>query len=89
MVEHIAELAAERYELEFVTTYQLDLCSESGRVIDSLRVQPNNERYGLLCEIFVNTEARVRNRGIDKAFSKVFESYTGLDWRSRLYRLYT
>ena len=65
--EEIAEIEEEGDELGFVTTYKLDLGSEAGRVIDSLRVQPNAEQYELLGEIFENAEAHVRNSGIDKA----------------------
>jgi len=67
--EEIAEeeIAEKGDEFGFVTTYKLDLGSESGRVIDSLRVQPNAEQYELLGEIFQNAEAHVRNSGINKA----------------------
>ena len=65
--QEIAEIGEERDEFGFVTTYKVDLGSESGRVIDSLRVQPNAEQYELLSEIFENAEAHVRNSGINKA----------------------
>jgi len=52
---------------DWVTTYRLDLGSESGRVIDSLSVEPNDERYELLGEIFELAERHVRDTGINKA----------------------
>ncbi len=65
--EEITETPGVGDEFGFVTTYKLDLGSEAGRVIDSLRVQPNAEQYELLGEIFENAEAHVRNSGIAKA----------------------
>ena len=56
-------------EFGFVTTYRLDLGSEAGRVVDSLKVQPNVEHYEILSEIYENAEAHVRNSGIDKALN--------------------
>ena len=61
------EIAEKGEEIDFVTTYKLELGSESGRVIDYLRVQPNAEQYKLLGEIFENAVAHVRNSGINKA----------------------
>ena len=65
--EEIWEEAEVADEFPFVTTYKLDLGSESGRVIDSLKVWPNAEQYELLSEIFENATAHVRNSGINKA----------------------
>ena len=61
------EIAEEGDAFGFVTTYKLDLGSESGRVIDSLRVQPDAEQFGLLSEIFENATAHVWDSGINKA----------------------
>nr|AIF02140.1 hypothetical protein [uncultured marine group II/III euryarchaeote KM3_153_G11] len=65
--EEIWEEAEVEDEFPFVTTYKLNLGSESGRVIDSLKIWPNAEHYELLSEIFENAIARVRDTGINKA----------------------